>query len=215
MCKYFTARNESKATTSPRQGVPESGLQGRSGRTILGLWIHAIHPCTAPFRRFACKSAVLPICPAIHAGMTGKTNIFSFARSSSNWLFKGPRSTSMYPGWIGVGAVAAASLLLGGCVTDTQFLAQNSSAALRTAESRGKFELNCPQVTTSVLSQKVIQGMQGGYGWRGAGAWAGPWTEYTVGVRGCGRQAVYMTVCRDPDSCNAFSQTARILESPQ
>jgi hypothetical protein len=120
----------------------------------------------------------------------------------------------MHPCCIGIGAVAAVSLLLGGCVTDAQFLAQNSSAALRTAESRGKFELNCPQVTSSVLSQKVIQGIQGGYG-RYGGAWAGPWTEYTVGVRGCGREAVYMTVCRDPDSCNAFSQTARVLDAPQ
>ncbi|MGH8550163.1 MAG: hypothetical protein ACRERU_16480 [Methylococcales bacterium] len=108
------------------------------------------------------------------------------------------------------------SVLVGGCVTDTQFLAENSSSALRTAESRGKFELNCPQATASVLSQKVIQGVQtGAYGWRDAGAWAGPWTEYTVGVRGCGRQAVYMAVCRNPDSCNAFSQTANVLDAPQ
>jgi hypothetical protein len=106
------------------------------------------------------------------------------------------------------------ALLVTGCVTDAQFLAQNSSAALRTAESRGKFELNCPEVTTAVLSQKVVEGVQGGYG-RFAGAWAGPWTEYTVGVRGCGREAVYVTVCRDPDSCNAFSQTARVLDAPQ
>jgi len=214
MCTSFTARHESKATTSPRQGVPGSSLQGRRGLAVIGFWIHAIHPCTAPFRRFACKSAVLPICPAIHAGMTGKTDISFLTRSSSNRLFKGPRTTSMHPCCIGIGAVAAVSLLLGGCVTDAQFLAQNSSAALRTAESRGKFELNCPQVTSSVLSQKVIQGIQGGYG-RYGGAWAGPWTEYTVGVRGCGREAVYMAVCRDPDSCNAFSQTARVLETPQ
>lgn len=107
----------------------------------------------------------------------------------------------------------ALALLLGGCVTDAQFLAQNSAAALRAAETRGKFELNCPEVQTSVLSQKVIQSLQG-YGWQGAGASVGPWTEYTVGVRGCGRQAVYMAVCRDENNCNAFSQTARVLETP-
>lgn len=111
------------------------------------------------------------------------------------------------------------SVLLGGCATDSEFLAENLSSALRTAESRGKFELNCPGATTTLLSQKVIQSVQTGgqYGWRtaGAGAWAGPWTEYTVGVRGCGREAVYMAVCRDPDSCNAFSQTANVLNVPE
>ena len=84
---------------------------------------------------------------------------------------------------------------------------------MRAAETRGKFELNCQEVTSSVLSQKVVQGIQGGY--RAAGAWAGPWTEYTIGVRGCGRQVVYMAVCRDPENCNAFSQTARVLDGPQ
>ncbi|MGR9106276.1 MAG: hypothetical protein ACU843_05020 [Gammaproteobacteria bacterium] len=105
---------------------------------------------------------------------------------------------------------------LSGCVTDSQFLAENSASALHVVESRGKFDLNCAEVTTSVLSRKVIQGIQtNAYGWRGASGWAGPWTEYTVGIRGCGRQAVYMAVCRDPDSCNAFSQTGPALNTPQ
>jgi hypothetical protein len=108
----------------------------------------------------------------------------------------------------------ALALLLGGCVTDAEFLQQNSASARRAAEARGKFELNCPTVQTTILSQKVVQGIQG-YGWRGAGAWAGPWTEYTVGIRGCGREAVYMAVCRDENDCNAFSQTARVLDTPQ
>jgi hypothetical protein len=105
------------------------------------------------------------------------------------------------------------ALLLGGCVTDAEFLQQNSASALRTAEARGKFELNCEAVRTTVLSQKVVQGIQG-YGWRGAGVGGGPWTEYTVGVRGCGREVVYMAVCRDENNCNAFSQTANVLNTP-
>jgi hypothetical protein len=112
-----------------------------------------------------------------------------------------------------LGAMAFA-LLLGGCVTDAEFLQQNSASALRAAETRGKFELNCETVQTTVLSQKVVQSIQN-YGWRGAGVGAGPWTEYTVGVRGCGREAVYMAVCRDENNCNAFSQTANVLQAPQ
>jgi hypothetical protein len=103
--------------------------------------------------------------------------------------------------------------LLTGCVTDAQFLQQNSSAALQAVRARGQFELNCQDVQTTVLSQKVVEGIPG-YGFRGRGFEAGPWTEYTVGARGCGREAVYMAVCRDPDNCNAYSQTAKVLNAP-
>lgn len=121
----------------------------------------------------------------------------------------GARRAGRFPAWL---ALAGLGLALAGCVTDTEFLAQNSSAALSAAEARGGFELGCDGVQSRVLSQKVVQGAQGGYGWRGAGAWAGPWTEYTVGVSGCGKRAVYMVVCRDESACNAFSQTARVID---
>ncbi|MFR0691389.1 hypothetical protein ACLUTX_18485 [Enterobacterales bacterium AE_CKDN230030158-1A_HGKHYDSX7] len=35
-------------------------------------------------------------------------------------------------------------------------------------------------------------------------------TEYTIGARGCGCQAVYITYCLDPDTCKAISDTARV-----
>lgn len=109
-----------------------------------------------------------------------------------------------------VPGVILPALLIGACVTDAQFLAQNTSAATQATESRAKFELDCPQVQTTILSQKVVQSIQQGYGWRGGGMHAGPWTEYTIGVRGCGRQAVYMALCRDPANCNAFAQGAEV-----
>lgn len=52
-----------------------------------------------------------------------------------------------------------------------------------------------------------------GVGMGGGGGYE--WTEYTIGVRGCGKQAVYETMCRDPDNCNAFAQTGRVLEGGQ
>jgi hypothetical protein len=76
-------------------------------------------------------------------------------------------------------------------------LARNGPAALQTAESRAQFELNCPQVQTTVLSQKTVQGFR----FEGS--------EHTIGVRGCGKQAVYVVYCRDPQNCNALSQTER------
>jgi len=104
-------------------------------------------------------------------------------------------------------------LIISACATEAQFLAQNSPSALKTALTRGQFELNCPQATGTVLSQKVtyINGL--GVGMGGGGGYE--WTEYTIGVRGCGKQAVYETMCRDPDNCNAFAQTGRVLEGGQ
>jgi len=96
-------------------------------------------------------------------------------------------------------------LILSACATEAEFLAQNAPAAQNTALTRGRFELNCPQATATVLSQKVtyINGIAaGGY----------EWTEYTIGVKGCNKQTVYMVACRDRDNCNAFSQTGNVLE---
>lgn len=92
-------------------------------------------------------------------------------------------------------AVVLATLLTSACVSP---LVQNAPGAMQAAQSRARFELNCPEVQTTVLSQKIVQG------WRTQGS------EYTIGVRGCGREAVYVTYCRDENDCNALSQTGRI-----
>lgn len=67
--------------------------------------------------------------------------------------------------------------------------------------SWAKFELDCPEVTASVLSSKVTQVRFANLANR---------TEYTIGARGCGCQAVYITYCLDPDTCKAISDTARV-----
>jgi hypothetical protein len=107
---------------------------------------------------------------------------------------------------LGVGTLLV--LLASGCATEAEFLAKNAPAAQNTALTRGRFELNCPQATAAVLSQKVtyINGIAaGGY----------EWTEYTIGVRGCNKQTVYMVACRDQNNCNAFSQNTNVLENVQ
>jgi hypothetical protein len=104
-------------------------------------------------------------------------------------------------------------MMISACVTESQFLAQNAPSALNTALARGRFELNCPQASGTVLSQKVtyINGM--GMGMGGGGGYE--WTEYTIGVRGCGKSAVYETMCRDQDNCNAFASTGQIIQNQQ
>jgi hypothetical protein len=109
-------------------------------------------------------------------------------------------------------------MIISACATESQFLAQNAPSALNTALARGRFELNCPQASGTVLSQKVtyINGM--GIGMAGGGGYE--WTEYTIGVSGCGKRAVYETMCRDQDNCNAFgnnavSQAGQVLNGGQ
>ncbi len=73
--------------------------------------------------------------------------------------------------------------------------------------------MNCPEATGTVLSKKMTYingvgiGMGGGAGYE--------WGEYTVGVKGCGKSAVYETMCRDSDNCNAFAGNGRILDAVQ
>jgi len=96
-------------------------------------------------------------------------------------------------------AVVLVALLNSACVSP---LVQNAPAAMQAATSRARFELNCPEVQATVLSQKVIQGFR----FEGS--------EYTIGVRGCGREAVYVTYCGEMENCNALSQTGRIENVP-
>ena len=114
--------------------------------------------------------------------------------ASHNGVRKPLRVLSRPQSW---GAVVLAPLLASACVSP---LVQNAPSALQTAETRARFELNCPNITASILSQKIVHlPLTEG-------------TEHTIGVRGCGKEAVYVTYCRDPNDCNALSQTGRITE---
>ena len=106
--------------------------------------------------------------------------------------------------------LAALAMIISACATEAQFLAQNAPSALNTALARGRFELNCPQASGTVLSQKVtyINGM-------GMGGGGYEWTEYTIGVRGCGKSSVFETMCRDQDNCNAFAGNGQIIQNQQ
>lgn len=104
-------------------------------------------------------------------------------------------------------------MLISACATEAQFLAQTQPAAVNTALSRGRFELNCPQATGTVLSQKMTYINGVGIGMGGGGGYE--WGEYTVGVKGCGKSAVYETMCRDSDNCNARGQTGRVIDNLQ
>ena len=48
-------------------------------------------------------------------------------------------------------------LVLTGCTSQAQFLANKQPTAIQAAVSRGQFEMNCPNATGQVLSQEVTQ----------------------------------------------------------
>jgi hypothetical protein len=83
-----------------------------------------------------------------------------------------------------------AVLFSAGCVSQAEFLNHNQSSATQTAVSRAQFEMNCQQVTPTIISREVVQP-----------ALQGPWVnwiqraEYTVGVAGCGKRHTYVVIC--------------------
>lgn len=92
-------------------------------------------------------------------------------------------------------ALAAATAALTGCATQQQMLQAKQPVAVDTALARGRFDLNCPQATATVLSSDFIQP-----------AIQGPWVnglnrvEYTVGVEGCGQRTTYVILCQEGTS---------------
>jgi hypothetical protein len=97
-------------------------------------------------------------------------------------------------------AVAVAA----GCATQTKQLDQRQEAAVQTALERGRFDLDCPQASATVLSRDYIQP-----------AARGPWVsglervEYTIGIEGCARRWTYIVICQvGTDTCFAANSGA-------
>jgi len=96
-------------------------------------------------------------------------------------------------------ALCAAVVSAIGCATQQQVLTQKQDGAVQTALQRGRFDLNCPSATATVLSSDFIQP-----------AVQGPWVagleraEYTVGVAGCNQRVTYVVLCQvGTDTCFA------------
>jgi hypothetical protein len=81
--------------------------------------------------------------------------------------------------------------LAAACATQKQELNARQDGAVQTALERGRFDLNCPSATATVLSRDYIQP-----------AIQGPWVsglqrvEYTVGVAGCDQRTTYVVICQ-------------------
>jgi len=97
---------------------------------------------------------------------------------------------------------------LAGCATQQALLNQKQPTAVETALARGRFDLNCPDATATVLSQDYIQP-----------AIQGPWVagmnrvEYTVGVAGCNQRTTLVVICQEgTDTCFAANPDSRFIQ---
>ena len=86
-------------------------------------------------------------------------------------------------------------VLVAGCESESQMLNSEQDMATQAALRRGRFEMNCPTATSSILSREVLQPVA----WRGF-----EHAEYTVGLEGCGQRRSYVVLCPlTGDSCFA------------
>jgi hypothetical protein len=92
------------------------------------------------------------------------------------------------------------ALLLTSCQTDGQMLDSEQDMATQAALRRGRFEMNCPAATGTILSREMLQPAY----WRGFER-----AEYTIGLEGCGQRSTYVVVCpASGDSCFAAGSAA-------
>ncbi len=102
-----------------------------------------------------------------------------------------------------VAAIASTATLTGCGPTNAQFLASEQPDAINVGVHRGRFEMNCPQATASVLSSEVVQPVIQNPRFGGVQR-----AEFTVGVEGCGQRATYLVVCPQGGS-GCFAAGAR------
>ncbi len=87
-----------------------------------------------------------------------------------------------------IAAVLCTSLC--GCASQQQLVDRMQPNAVRVAQTRGAFELDCPAATAEVLSKEMMQS-----GATGPLLMSPERAEYTVGVSGCAKRATYLAVC--------------------
>ena len=85
--------------------------------------------------------------------------------------------------------VAVGVVALAGCQSDAQMLDASQQMALDTAVTRGRFDMNCPTATGTVLSRQVIQPV---VEIRFGGTVR---NEYTIGIEGCGQRTSMVVIC--------------------
>jgi len=84
-------------------------------------------------------------------------------------------------------AAALAALAISACEGSRLPLGDDQTVAMQSALRRGQVELACPQAAPTLLSTSLLEPIA----WHG-----GERAEYAVAVSGCGKRAVYVSVCQ-------------------
>lgn len=85
----------------------------------------------------------------------------------------------------------APCLLLAGCISDRELLAENSTLATRMVQERASRELDCATLRQTIKSEQEEPGQPLGE----------LDSEYHIRVEGCGQEAVYVVLCGDEKLC--------------
>jgi hypothetical protein len=100
---------------------------------------------------------------------------------------------------------ATACVMISACKADPQRkearLKQVEPAALAAAQERGRLDLNCEQVKTSVISK------EGPATWNAYELFR---PEFRIAAEGCGKRTVFTVACTDEGYCTAMAQNAVI-----
>jgi len=88
------------------------------------------------------------------------------------------------------------TLVITGCATQGGFISDKKDPAVASALTRGRFDLGCATANATVLSSNYLPKAESG-DWKGLER-----AEFTIGVVGCDKKAVYTVVCPDKsDTC--------------
>jgi hypothetical protein len=85
----------------------------------------------------------------------------------------------------------APCLLLAGCVSDNELLAENSTLAMQMVRQRASSDLGCTKIRQTIRSEQEEPGQPLGE----------LDSEYHIRAEGCGKAANYVVLCGDPKLC--------------
>ncbi len=88
------------------------------------------------------------------------------------------------------GSMVAVVMVAAGCQSTAQMMAAAEGQAVQEATNRGRFEMNCPAATGTVISKDLMQPAIQTI--RFSGPERG---EFTIGVSGCGQRTTYLVIC--------------------
>jgi hypothetical protein len=99
----------------------------------------------------------------------------------------------------------ASCLAMASCKTDPKKtemkVKELEPKAAAAAQERGRLDLNCEQVASTVLSSDASATQTTYSLFR---------PEYRVATQGCGKRIVFTVVCTDEGICNAMSQSSSV-----